>query len=80
MLEAVLKASSVMIVNLILVLGIGVLSAYLPEERMELVLVSVLLEIIQQLNLVAVCLEVGPYVPVNRDNNLTPRICRSSTR
>ena len=74
MLEAVLKASSVMIVNLILVLGIGVLSAYLPEERMELVLVSVLLEIIQQLDLVAVSLEVGPYVPVNRNNNLTLQV------
>ena len=74
MLEAVLKASSVMIVNLILVLGIGVLSAYLPEERMELILVSVLLEIIQNLDLVAVSLEVGPYVPVNRNNNLTPQV------
>ena len=41
---------------------------------MELVLVSVLLEIIQQLDLVAICLEVGPYVPVNRDNNLTPQV------
>ena len=74
MLEAVLKSSSVMIINLILILRVGVLSAHLPEERMELILVAVLLEIIQKLNLLAVRLEVGPHIPVNRNDYLALQI------
>ena len=74
MLEAVFKASSVVVVHLILVLRIGVFSAHLPEERMELILVAILLEIIKQTDLFAVCLEVRPYVPVNRNYYLTLQV------
>ena len=48
-LEAVLEASSVVIVDLVLVLRIGVLAADLPEEGMELVFISVLLEVVEEL-------------------------------
>ena len=63
-----------MVVNLILILRIGILAAYLPEERVEFVFVAVLLEIIEQLNLLAVRLEVGPYVPVNRNYDLALQV------
>ena len=56
MLEAVLEASSVVIVQFILILRIRILAAYLPEEWVELVLVVVFLEVVQNLNLLAVCL------------------------
>ena len=74
MLEAVLKASSVVVVDLVLILRIGVLAAHLPEEGMELVLVAILLEIVQKLDLLAVRLEIRPYIPVNRDDNLALQV------
>lgn len=73
-LEAVFKAASVMIVELVLVLRIDILSANLPEERMELILVSVLLEIVEELYLFGVSLEVGPYIPVDGNNDLALEI------
>ena len=74
MLEAVLKSSAVMIIDLILILRIYILAAYLPEERMELILIAVLLEIIEELDLLAVGLEVRPYIPVDRDNYLALQV------
>ena len=74
MLEAVLEASAVVEIDLILVLRINVLAANLPEERMELVFVAILLEIVENLDLFAVCLEVGPNIPVDGYDNLALKI------
>ena len=74
--EAVRKASGVVVIELILVLGIGVLASHLPEEGVELVLVAVLLEVVEEFDLLAVGLEVGPHVPVDRNNHLAPQVLR----
>ena len=65
-----------MVVDLVLVHGIGVLAAHLPEEGVELVLVAVLLELVEQLDLLAVGLEVGPHVPVDGHHHLAPQVLR----
>ena len=62
------------VVDLVLILRIGVLAAHLPEEGMELVLVAILLEIVQKLDLLAVRLEIRPYIPVNRDDHLALQV------
>lgn len=76
MLEAVFKTPAMMIVNLILILRINVFPAYLPEERMEFIFVSVLLKIVEQLNFFAICLEIGPNIPVDGDNHLALQVLR----
>ena len=42
-----------------------IFSSNLPEEWMEFIFISVFLEIIQNLYLIAICLEVCPYIPVD---------------
>ena len=74
MLEAVFEAAAMMIVDLVLVLRIDIATADLPEERMEPILVAILLEIIDELDLIAVRLEVRPHIPVDRTDHLASQI------
>ena len=74
MLEAILESPTVMVVDLILILWIDVAAPHLPEKWMELILITIFLEIIQQLDLVAVSLEIRPYIPVNWNNDLALEI------
>ena len=76
MLETVFKTPAMMIVNLILILRINVFPAYLPEEWMKFIFISVLLKIVEQFNFFAICLEIGPNIPVDRDNHLALQVLR----
>ncbi len=76
MLETVLKTAAMMVVNLILIHRIDITATDLPEERMEFVLVAVLLEVVEQLDFVAIRLEVRPDIPVNWYDDLALEILR----
>ena len=52
------------------------MSANLPEEGMELVLVAVLLELIKHPDLLAVRGEVGPDVPMDGNDHLAAQVFR----
>ena len=62
MLEAVLETAAMVIIQLVLVHRVGVLAADLPEERVELVFVARLFEVVDKTDLFAVGLEVRPDV------------------
>ena len=76
--KAIFKSSAVMVIYFILILWIHIFSADLPEERMELIFISVFLKIVKNFYFIAVSLEVCPYIPVDRYNNLASQIlCHS---
>ena len=76
MLEAVFKASTVVEVRFFLVSGVNIFSAYLPEEGMEAIFIPVFFKVVEQFDFLAVSLKVGPYIPVDRNNDFAAKILR----